>query len=291
MDDGTGGVIRRERSDPGSLDREDLKKASACRAKPTPPLLFVHGAAHGAWCWDEHFIPWFTERGFQAVALDLRGHGSRRGSPLRWVPLSAYVEDVNEAAAKLERPPVLVGHSVGGSVVERYLSAGGRAAGAVLASPVPHNLVGFAMRYSRANPVRFLTMLATLSFKPMVGTPGAFSIFFSPAMPRNEIARLQAYAQEESFRAFLDGVLTPLARPRPAAVPTLVVAGSEDAMFTVDEERKIADYHRAEFDLLPGIGHDLMLDVGWEGVAERIARFVRSLSSSPASSHETQGSE
>jgi len=268
-----------------------LKKAWAHRARPTPPLLFVHGAAHGAWCWDEHFIPWFTERGFQAVALDLRGHGSRRGSPLRWVPLSAYVEDVNEAAAKLERPPVLVGHSVGGSVVERYLSAGGRAAGAVLASPVPHNLVGFAMRYSRANPVRFLTMLATLSFKPMVGTPSAFSIFFSPSMPRNEIARLQAYAQEESFRAFLDGVLTPLARPRPAAVPTLVVTGSEDAMFTVDEERKIADYHRAEFDLLPGIGHDLMLDVGWEGVAERIARFVRSLSSSPASSQETQGSE
>lgn len=264
------------------MDPKELKKSPAHRAERMPPLLFVHGAAHGAWCWDEHFTPWFRERGFEAVALDLRGHGSRQGSPLRWVPLSAYVEDVKEAVARLERPPVLVGHSVGGSVVERYLSAGGRAAGAVLMSPVPHNLVGFAVRYARANPLRFLTVLATLSFKPMVATPSAFSIFFSPAMPREEIARLQARAQEESFRAFVDGVLTPLARPRPATVPTLLVSGSEDAMFTVDEERKMADYHEAEFDLLPGLGHDLMLDVGWERVAERIDRFVRSLSSSPS---------
>jgi pimeloyl-ACP methyl ester carboxylesterase len=88
----------------------------------------------------------------------------------------------------------------------------------------------------------------------MVATPSAFSIFFSPAMPREEIARLQARAQAESFRAFVDGVLTPLARPRPAAVPTLLVSGSEDAMFTVDEERKMADYHGAEFDLFRAWG-------------------------------------
>jgi alpha-beta hydrolase superfamily lysophospholipase len=54
-----------------------------------PPVLLSIGASHGAWCWDEHFTPWFRARGFQAVDLDLRGHGSRQGAPLRWVPPSA----------------------------------------------------------------------------------------------------------------------------------------------------------------------------------------------------------
>jgi hypothetical protein len=27
------------------------------------PLLFVHGAWHGAWCWEEKFLPYFADRG------------------------------------------------------------------------------------------------------------------------------------------------------------------------------------------------------------------------------------
>jgi len=45
-------------------------------ARDAPPLLFVHGICHGAWCWEEHFLPWFAERGFEAHAVDLRGHGA-----------------------------------------------------------------------------------------------------------------------------------------------------------------------------------------------------------------------
>ncbi len=41
-----------------------------------PPLLFIHGAWHGAWCWDEHFLDFFANNGFHAVALSLRGHGN-----------------------------------------------------------------------------------------------------------------------------------------------------------------------------------------------------------------------
>ena len=31
-------------------------------ARPTP-VLFVHGMFHGAWCWDEHFLPYFAQHG------------------------------------------------------------------------------------------------------------------------------------------------------------------------------------------------------------------------------------
>ncbi|MCA9946237.1 MAG: alpha/beta fold hydrolase, partial [Anaerolineales bacterium] len=54
------------------------------KAKNTP-LLFIHGAWHGAWCWEEHFLPYFAERGYAVYAPSLRGHGQSSGQErLRW---------------------------------------------------------------------------------------------------------------------------------------------------------------------------------------------------------------
>ena len=46
-----------------------------------PSILFVHGAGHAAWCWHEHFTPWFDARGYTVAAPDLPHHGGldRRG--------------------------------------------------------------------------------------------------------------------------------------------------------------------------------------------------------------------
>jgi pimeloyl-ACP methyl ester carboxylesterase len=53
---------------------ELLDKASATESHPVP-LLFVHGAWHAAWCWDERFLDFFADRGYRALAMSLRGHG------------------------------------------------------------------------------------------------------------------------------------------------------------------------------------------------------------------------
>ena len=36
------------------------------------PVLFVHGAWHGAWCWDEHFLDFFADKGYLSLAVSLR---------------------------------------------------------------------------------------------------------------------------------------------------------------------------------------------------------------------------
>ncbi|MFS8016801.1 putative alpha/Beta hydrolase [Helianthus anomalus] len=36
-----------------------------------PPLVFVHGSFHAAWCWSEHWLPFFSENGFDSYALSL----------------------------------------------------------------------------------------------------------------------------------------------------------------------------------------------------------------------------
>jgi pimeloyl-ACP methyl ester carboxylesterase len=56
---------------------EVIDKGSCSEAHP-PPLLFVHGSWHGAWCWAEHFLDFFADKGYRAVALpDASGAGRR----------------------------------------------------------------------------------------------------------------------------------------------------------------------------------------------------------------------
>ena len=98
-----------------------------------PPLLFVHGLGHGAWCW-EHWLGAAADAGYPAYAVSLRGHGGSPGR-LRTARLGEYVDDVVATAESLPRPPVLVGHSLGGLVVQRAL-ARYAARAAVLVSPV-----------------------------------------------------------------------------------------------------------------------------------------------------------
>lgn len=244
-----------------------------------PPLLFVHGLCHGAWCWTEHFVPYFAEQGYEVRAIDLRGHGARRaGVRLRFVPLERYVDDVAEAVAEAGRAPVLVGHSMGGAIVQKAVARGVPAAGLVLVASVPHSGAwGATARYAAAHPLRFLAINGTLSFRPMVGTPEAFASFFSPRFPRPELERLQRNLQDESYRAFVDMLLMAGARPRPSGLPTLVVAAAEDSLFSPAAERRLARHHDAQFELFQGMGHDMMLETGWEAVAERIGRFLAQL--------------
>ena len=47
---------------------ENAEKLEIIEAKPRKsggmrPLLFVHGAFTGAWCWSEHFLPYFAKQG------------------------------------------------------------------------------------------------------------------------------------------------------------------------------------------------------------------------------------
>ena len=60
-----------------------------------PPLLFVHGEFAGAWCWDEQFVPFFQNHGYDCFALDFRGHGlDSRWFCLQLLGIEDYVQDL-----------------------------------------------------------------------------------------------------------------------------------------------------------------------------------------------------
>src|SRR6202008_4139991 len=53
----------------------DVIEKRPSRESDNAPVLFVHGAWHGAWCWDEHFLDFFAAKGYRSLAVSLRGHG------------------------------------------------------------------------------------------------------------------------------------------------------------------------------------------------------------------------
>lgn len=37
-------------------------------------ILFIHGAMHGAWCWQKFFMPFFQNKNINTYAIDLSNH-------------------------------------------------------------------------------------------------------------------------------------------------------------------------------------------------------------------------
>ena len=106
------------------------------------PLLFIHGAYTAAWCWEEHFMPWFASQGYFCYALSLSGHGTSRGrKQLDNFGINDYVDDVATVVAALPAPPVLVGHSMGGFVAQKYLEQHKTPAAVLMCAVPPQGLM------------------------------------------------------------------------------------------------------------------------------------------------------
>jgi alpha-beta hydrolase superfamily lysophospholipase len=67
-------------------------------ARDAKEFVLVHGAAHGAWCWEE-LTPRLVSRGHRVVTLDLPGHGRRAAEASR-ASVAAHAHAVADAMAR-----------------------------------------------------------------------------------------------------------------------------------------------------------------------------------------------
>jgi pimeloyl-ACP methyl ester carboxylesterase len=84
----------------------------------TREFVLVHGAMHGAWCWED-VAARLTARGHRVVVPELPGHG-RRTAEVRSAGAESYGRAVADAMAQAGvSRAVLVGHSMGGLVIAK----------------------------------------------------------------------------------------------------------------------------------------------------------------------------
>jgi pimeloyl-ACP methyl ester carboxylesterase len=219
-----------------------------------PPLLFVHGLGHGAWCW-EQWQDAAADAGHPTYAVSLRGHGGSSGR-LRTSRLGQYVDDVIEVATALPEPPVLVGHSMGGLVVQQVLARYAVRA-AVLVAPVPaHPAVASLAAIARRHPLDALRIV--------VG--GSLPLRADYLFHELDDAEAQSYSDRCGGESPLVQYQLLMHRPAGPALgspPVLVLATPDDRLVPVKGVRRTAARYGADVVEFPGMGHDLMLDARW----------------------------
>ena len=241
------------------------------------PLLFVHGAWHGAWCW-ENFLPYFAEHGYEAHALSLRGHGNSEGKDgIRWYSAQDYINDLQQVVDCLDTSPILIAHSMGGYIVQKYLETHSAPAGVLLASIPITGILAMLLRWTKRRPISMLKTFLMLNPWYMVSTPAlAKEVFFSEDYPDKKFLGYYAQIQTESAMAALEMSLLRLPRPGKVRTPLLTIGAENDRIFTVSEERKTARAYNTEITLYPHTAHDMMLETNWRTVADHILNWLNS---------------
>ena len=254
---------------------EVIDKGSATQSHPVP-LLFVHGAQHAAWCWDDHFLDFFADNGYRAIAPSLRGHGgSPVSKPLNKCTIADYADDVRSVAESLPATPVLIGHSMGGFIVQKYLETGEAPAAVLVSSAQPRSFFLTALRLSNKHPWTALKTVTTRNYLNMYPTAARVrDVLFCAHTPEPIVEQCFARVGNESFRALtLDVPLLNLVRPQRITTPMLVLEGA-DVAWGPRPARAIARAYHTEVESFPGMGHNMMLEPGWHAVAERIAGWL-----------------
>lgn len=254
-----------------------------------PPILFVHGAFAGAWCWAEHFMPWFAEQGYPTYAVSLRGHGGSAGEDgLAYHTLRDYVRDVATAAEHIGERPVVVGHSMGGFVAQKYLEYSGRRGPgllgvALMASVPPQGLIPTAtwMMMTRPALARRIMLLCTggpdLANRFVKPSDLRSSLFASP-LPSDRMARYFGHFQGESRRAVLDmSMLDPLRLWLMPRVPMTVIGADRDAFIPPTLARATAMTYGCPAVILEKMGHVMMLESHWQEAATPLLSWLESV--------------
>ena len=222
------------------------------------PVVFLQGIGGAARLWDPQ-VRSFATAGFNPVALDLPGYGGR--PPVDTMDFASLAADVEASIARrgLDRP-VLIGHSLGGMIVQAMLRRrpdGYRAAALSCTSPAFGNPDGeFQRKFvdDRLGPLDAGQTMAELApaIAGQVMGPGA------DAAGRALFTATMAAVPERTYRAAVRCLVTFDERANLAriGVPVLCLAGEHDrnapaAMM----ERMAAKIPGARHVCLPGIGH------------------------------------
>lgn len=228
-------------------------------------IVFVHGMCHGSWCWEEQFIPYFEQKGFKCIQFNLPGHETEGSTKRISFSLGDYVQSLHTEVEKLDEPPIIIGHSMGGMILQHFLK-NGCCKKAVLMSSVPPS---GALLASLRVIFRYPGVIPYLLFRNLLG---AFKQY--PHLMFNKTILAARYSHRmcaESFKAYL-GLFVPLSHT--STIPILVLGGSNDRLITIRELEATANHYNAQLTIIEGGSHDLMLDEDYEKSAHAIEKWI-----------------
>jgi pimeloyl-ACP methyl ester carboxylesterase len=264
------------------------------------PMILIHGAWLSARSW-ENFADYFGKRGYDVrVPQWPRKHGDveelrESADELAGLGLDELIGHYEDEIRALDQPPVLMGHSYGGLIVELLLDRGHGRAGVAMSPAPPKGILRLPLATLKsASPA-----LAHPSKRHGVVTltPEEFTYSFVNTLPPEEAAAAyERYAVPETGQIFYEAGFANFHLHPPTEVhfkngdraPLLIVGAENDQ--TVPASLSKAQFKRYErspartdYLELEGRPHLLMIGEGWEEAAAAIDGWLEGvLAKAPA---------
>ena len=245
-------------------------------------ILFVHGILSGAWIWDVFFLPWFAQQGYQAYALSLRGHGnSPADKPINHLGLSDFVDDLRQAVLRIQaqtgQEPILVGHSMGGMVVQRYLSEYQAPAALLACSVPPQGMMPVSMISTWTNPFLAMKMARIYSHPSPTDMQFARDILFYHPVSDADLSQWFQHTTPESMRLLWDmNINLPLVS-RIKRTPLVVLGARHDRLVPSSIVHWTAGTYNCPLCWV-NAGHAIMLEQNWQDAAQIMHEQFQQLS-------------
>ncbi|MGA3183473.1 MAG: alpha/beta hydrolase [Candidatus Dormibacteria bacterium] len=254
-------------------------------APARPSILFAHGMYMNAKSWD----PWVARAqaaGFETVVpswpyhvgepAELRRHIDPKLGRLTFGQVVQHFADV---IGTLPDPPLVIGHSVGGLVVQRLVNDGLVRAGVAVSSAPALGVISLDPHFLRAN---FPHVNPLAGNRPVAMTPARFHYTFCNTMSRAASDRaFEEYVVPESRNVPRSTLLrSGRIHFRREHAPLLMIAGDTDHLCPLPAVRRNARRYRrsaglTRFQAFPGRSHFICNQEGWEEVADASFDFLR----------------
>ncbi|MGE3141745.1 MAG: alpha/beta hydrolase [Hyphomonadaceae bacterium] len=240
------------------------------------PVVFVHGAFCGGWAFDAFREP-FEAAGFETHAPNLPHH--ERGADMEKLAragVADYAGAIVAYAQKLRAPPILIGHSLGGLVVQLAAQKMPAHALVLLAPSAPWGVLPTTL--DETGNSMGLSMLGDYWRRPV---PPDYRVARATTLDRlsHDDAR-KAFARfvpesgravQETIQWWLDHSMATTAPVYRITAPILAIGGGRDRVNAASTVRRIANRFpagQAVYHEFPDMSHWLIGEPEWPDVAK-----------------------
>jgi pimeloyl-ACP methyl ester carboxylesterase len=241
-------------------------------------IVFCHGAWHDARCWQPTMMPFFAQQGYDCIAPSYRNHGNSESSgSLKFRRISEYVADIQSVVENIEGRVFLIGHSMGGFVVQKYLEKyPNRIEKAILLCSIPPQGVWrVTLKNALYFPLLFFKVNLFWTLKPYISTLELFRLhFYTEGVSDAELKPFFEQTQDESYLAFLDMLFWDLPKPSKIKTPLMVIGGGKDYLFPPADVLKTAKVYGVTAYIFENEAHNLFLEKNWHDAATEMLAFL-----------------
>ncbi len=223
------------------------------RRSRKPPLLLVHGALTGSWLWTE-IAAYLAERGWEAHALNLRGHFTSDVADLDEVTMRDYADDIGVALRHIGRPSVLIGWGIG-ALASMLHAERHPVLGLVLLAPSPP--AAALPRRPDEHELRAVPAIYDAAWWGWTGSRDELRERM-PDMSDDDLGKMRellsdAHESGRARRERMEGV--PIDPAHFIDLPSLVIGAGLDDVIHPTEARRTADLLGASYEYFPSASH------------------------------------